>query len=233
MLLKKVNILSNFCTFSSFFFKPITKQFHESCQNLYLPAWGQTLSILLYFRYKYSFVKCDVSLYSTFWTINLRSLGPKLTTGLSELSWTCPESIFEESLGRVCGLKKISGIWGNFFSCLPKKTQSKSQKCSLRARKENLKALFGKKINFSSAPSESFCRMLCGKFWHLVGNCFPCVRRKNRRNFVFSDKTFPAFLSLRPEIFSKFVRTSFQVSSRTKWEKYFSVKKMLRTFLDL
>ena len=113
--------------------------------KLVIPVRGQFLSTLLYFWYKYSFVKFDVSLYSALWTKNIHSFGHKLTTGLSELSWTCPESIFEEILGRVCGLKKLSEFWWKVFSCLPKKTQCKSQNCSLRARKENLMAIFGKK----------------------------------------------------------------------------------------
>ena len=59
-------------------------------------------------------MKIDVSLPSAFWTINFRSFGHKLTTGLSELSWPCPESIFEEIIGRLCGLKKVPDFEENF-----------------------------------------------------------------------------------------------------------------------
>ena len=170
---------------------------------------GANSEYVLCFLYRYSFVKFDVSLWSTSWTINFRFFGHKLTTGLSELSWTCPESFFEEFLGRVCGLKNISGIWGKLFSCLPKKTQCESQNCSLRARNDNLRSIFEKKTNCSSVPNESICRMVCGIIWHLVDNCFPCVRRKNWRNFIFSDKVFQVFLNFRSEIFCKIARTSF------------------------
>ena len=105
---------------------------------------GAISEYVLCFLYRYSFVKFDVSLSSALWTNTIRFVGHKLITGLSELRWTSPESIYEEILGRVCGLKKISAFWGKFFSCLPKKTQCKSQNCSLRARKENLRAIFGK-----------------------------------------------------------------------------------------
>ena len=171
---------------------------------------GANSEYVLCFLYRYSFVKFDVSLSSALWTNTIRFVGHKLITGLSELRWTSPESIYEEISGRVCGLKKISGFWGKFFSCLPKKTQCKSQNCSLRARKENLRAIFGKKfLTCSSAPHEQFWRMLWGTVWHLVGNCVPCVRRKDRRKFKFSDILFQAFVNLRREIFSKLVRTSF------------------------
>ena len=91
-----------------------------------------------------------------------------------------------------------------------------------------------KNINCSSAPNEPFCRLLCGNFWHPVGNCFPCVRGKNRRNFVFSDNFFLGLSEPQASNLQQICQNFFLGFQQNKIRKeLFGQKKRFRTFSDL
>ena len=127
--------------------------------------------------------------------------------------------------------KKFPEFEENFSAVCQRKLSVKVKTALHVLERKKLMAIFGKKNLTVQVLRTNHSVGCCVEFFAiLLETAFLVSGQKNRRNFIFSDKIFQVFMNLRSETFSKFVRTSFWVSNRTNWEKYFSVKKRFRTF---